>query len=256
MKLWADFHTHTRYSHGTGTIKQNVEVAIKKGLSAIGISEHGPANIGIGTDLDDFARMRDEVEYLKGIYQDIRILLGCEANIISLDGDLDIPEKILDQLDYTMVGLHPMVWTESLRDGYHLLVENMLQRRMDSLKEKVLRQNTLALIRAIKNHKIAVITHPGLHLPIDTAALAQAAVKLGTALEINAGHGYMTVEYVKIAKRYGVRFAIGSDAHRPADVGNLRRGIEIAKKAGLNENDIINAVWIPEISSLPTPQRG
>lgn len=244
MNLWADFHTHTRYSHGTGTVRQNVEAAVKKGLSAIGISEHGPANIGIGTVLDDFARMRDEVEHLKGIYTGISILLGCEANIISLDGDLDIPEKVLNELDYVMAGLHPMVWTESLRDGYHLLVENMLQRHVESLKEKVLRQNTIALMRAIENHKIAIITHPGLHLPVDTASLALAAVKCGTALEINAGHGYMTVEYVKIAKGYGVKFAIGSDAHRPADVGDLRRGIEIAEKAGLTEDDIINAAEI------------
>lgn len=242
MKLWADFHTHTKYSHGTGTIRQNVEVAVKKGLSAIGISEHGPANIGIGTDLDDFARMRDEVEHMKAIYPDIRILLGCEANIVSLDGDLDIPDKILNQLDYVMAGLHPMVWPRSLKDGYHLLVENMLQRRMDSFRERVLSQNTLALVRAAGNHKIAVITHPGLHLPIDTATLARAAAKLNTALEINAGHGYMTAEYVKIAKKNGATFAIGSDAHKPADVGNFKRGIEIAEKAGLTEDDIINAV--------------
>lgn len=248
MRLWADFHTHTIYSHGTGTIRQNVEVAVKKGLSVIGISEHGPANIGIGTDPDDFERMREEVENLKTIFSGIRILLGCEANIISLDGDLDISDKILAKLDYVMAGLHPMVWTRSLKDGYHLMVENMLQWRMGSLREKTLDQNTKALVRAVKNHKIAIVTHPGLHLPIDTAALAKTAAECGTALEINAGHGYMTAEYATIAKKYGVRFAIGSDAHRPSDVGNFRRGLEIAEKAGLNENDIINAVRIPEIS--------
>lgn len=248
MKLWADFHTHTIYSHGTGTIRQNVEVAFKKGLSAIGISEHGPANIGIGTNPDDFERMREEVENLKSIFTEIRILLGCEANVISLDGDLDISDKILAGLDYIMAGLHPMVWTRNLKDGYHLMVENMLQWRIKSFRAKVLDQNTIALTKAVKNHKIAIVTHPGLHLPVDTATLAQIAAECGTALEINAGHGYMTQEFVKIAKKYGVKFAIGSDAHRPSDVGNFRRGLEIAEKAGLNENDIINAVRIPEIS--------
>jgi putative hydrolase len=51
----------------------------------------------------------------------------------------------------------------------------------------------------------------------------------------------MTEEYVRTARAYGVKFAIGSDAHQPRDVGNLMRGIEIAQRAGLTEKDIINA---------------
>jgi putative hydrolase len=248
MKLWADFHTHTRYSHGTGTIKENVEAALKKGLSAVGISEHGPANIGIGTRLEDFARMREEIEKIKSEYTDIKILLGCEANVISQDGELDIPEKILNELDYIMAGLHPLVWPSSLRDGYGLLIENMMARHSGILKGKVLERNTTALIKAIKSYKIDVITHPGLHLAIDTARLAGAAAKFGTALEINAGHGFMTEEYVRTARAYGVKFAIGSDAHQPRDVGNLRRGIEIAERVGLTEKDIINATPVVEFA--------
>ncbi|MDI3480536.1 MAG: putative hydrolase [Tepidanaerobacteraceae bacterium] len=250
MKLWADFHTHTKYSHGTGTIRQNVEVAAKKGLSVIGISEHGPANIGVGTAPDDFERMREEVEILKSNFAGIRILLGCEANIISLDGDLDVSDKILSKLDYVMVGLHPLVWARSLKNAYYLMIENMLQWRIQWLRTKVTDRNTKALIRAVKNHKIAIVTHPGLHLPVDTAALAQIAAQCGTALEINAGHGYMTEEYVRIAKKYGVKFAIGSDAHKPSDVGNFKRGLEIAEKAGLTEDDIINATRVPEMTII------
>lgn len=250
MKLWADFHTHTVYSHGTGTIRQNVEVAIKKGLSAVGISEHGPANIAIGSHPEDFERMREEIEHLKTLYPDMHILLGCEANVISLDGDLDIPERILKELDYIMVGLHPLVWTQNFKDGYHLLVENLLQRHVESLKQKTMSQNTIALIKAINNYRVFAITHPGLHLSIDTAALAKAAAKSGTALEINAGHGFMTVEYVKIARTFGAKFIIGSDAHRSSDVGNLKKGVEIAEKAGLKEEDIINAGEFFEISKM------
>jgi putative hydrolase len=51
----------------------------------------------------------------------------------------------------------------------------------------------------------------------------------------------MTVEYVKIAKSVGAKFVIDSDAHTPSRVGDFARGIEIAKKAGLATDDIINA---------------
>ena len=40
MQILADYHTHTIYSHGKGTIEENVKVAISKGIKtphAIGI---------------------------------------------------------------------------------------------------------------------------------------------------------------------------------------------------------------------------
>ena len=241
MKMYIDFHTHTRYSHGKGTIEQNVSAAVKKGLAAVGISDHGPANLFIGTKLDDFKRMREEIERLKVIFEDIQILLGCEANIISIDGDIDVPDFILKDLDYCMVGFHPLIRPRKLRDIRYLLFDNILARSLPSFREKALQNNTDALIRAMENHEIDIITHPGYHLPIDTARLAAVAARRRTALEINAGHGYMTTEYVKIAQGQGAKFVIGSDAHRPEDVGNFERGIEIAKQAGITETDVINA---------------
>lgn len=238
MDIRADLHTHTRYSHGSGTIQENVDAAVKKGLLTIGISDHGPANIGIGVKLEDFEKMRDEIEKLKSVYTKIDILLGCEANVISIDGKLDIPQYILDKLDYVMAGLHPIVVPASLYDGLNLFLGNLIGKHV--AVEKVMKNNTTALINAINNYNIDIITHPGLHLPINTALLAQTAAKKGTALEINAGHGSMTIEYVKIAKSCGAKFAIGSDAHCPEKVGELENGIDIAKKSGLVEKDIIN----------------
>ena len=37
MKILADYHTHTIYSHGKGTIEDNVKVAISKGIETLGI---------------------------------------------------------------------------------------------------------------------------------------------------------------------------------------------------------------------------
>ena len=45
MKMIADLHTHTVAStHGFSTIKEIVDVAAQKGLSAVAITDHTPAS--------------------------------------------------------------------------------------------------------------------------------------------------------------------------------------------------------------------
>ena len=44
MALFGDYHTHSVYSrrkHGKGTIEENVQSAVKKGLRQIAITDHG-----------------------------------------------------------------------------------------------------------------------------------------------------------------------------------------------------------------------
>ena len=40
-----DHHTHTVYSHGKGTIEDNVRVASEKGHSSIAITDQGPCHL-------------------------------------------------------------------------------------------------------------------------------------------------------------------------------------------------------------------
>ena len=37
----ADYHTHTVYSHGTGSVLENALIAKEKGLKEIAITDHG-----------------------------------------------------------------------------------------------------------------------------------------------------------------------------------------------------------------------
>jgi predicted metal-dependent phosphoesterase TrpH len=52
--LVADYHTHTRYSHGKGTILENVEAARKKGLKKL------PLPITDLTTLESECRFRSQ----------------------------------------------------------------------------------------------------------------------------------------------------------------------------------------------------
>ena len=48
MKLTADYHTHTPYSHGKGTVDENAARAKALGLKQLGITDHGFAQLAFG----------------------------------------------------------------------------------------------------------------------------------------------------------------------------------------------------------------
>ena len=106
MQILADYHTHTIYSHGKGTIEENVKVAISKGIKTIGISDHGYKHMTYGVKVRDIAKMREEIDKLNEKYSEINILLGMECNILDEKGNIDLNDKFKSYLDYVMAGYH------------------------------------------------------------------------------------------------------------------------------------------------------
>jgi putative hydrolase len=242
ITLYADYHTHTIYSHGKGTIMDNVMAAKRKGLTEIAITDHGIRHLTFGVRKKNIVKMRQEIDNINAHCEGIKVLLGMECNIISTEGDIDMDDDIRKYLDILLVGYHMMVRPKSLKDVWEIYGLNYLDKFFSYNTEEVKEKNTIAIGKAIERHKIDIITHPGARIPIDTTYIAQIAAKAGTALEINSHSSAMTAEHVKAAAKYGVKFVIDSDAHRPEDVGNLENGLRIALEAGLDSSQIINAI--------------
>jgi len=242
LEIFADYHTHTRHSHGRGTVEDNIRAAAGKGLDAVAISDHGPAGIGIGIKrADTLLQIKKEVALGQAKYPAVKALTGVEANVVSLDGRLDVPEAILRQLDVVMAGLHLQIVAASLADEAGLVLNNLLARLSRRTAEKVRVANTKAIVEAVSRNRVDIVTHPGLQLSIDTKELAVACAKNGTALEINSAHGNMTKEFIQIGLRAGAKFAVGSDAHQPHRVGDFARALALIEAAGLPAVRIINA---------------
>ncbi|MCT4606472.1 MAG: PHP domain-containing protein [Marinisporobacter sp.] len=241
MKIFADYHTHTIYSHGKGTIKENVDMAINKGLREIAISDHGFGHLLFGVKKKNLSKMREEIDKINQLTKKIKVKLGMEANIISRDGKLDIGQDTINQLDMVLAGYHFGALPNNLIDCFQMHGNNFLARYFPTIDKKARVINTDAVVAAIYNNPIDILTHPGAKANIDTREVAKAAAARGTALEINSSHGHLTVEYIKIAMKEGAKFVISSDAHRPVDVGNVTKGIKRAQEAGLSVDRIINA---------------
>lgn len=231
MKIIGDYHTHTVYSHGTGTIKDNVEAAINRGLKEIAICDHGPGHYLYGVKREKIFKMREEIDELKKEYSDINILLGIEANVMDYDGNIDVDREILEIIDILLLGFHYGVLPRNIKSVFNFYLLNPISKILPFFEEKMKQLNTKAITKAIEKYPIDIITHPGSKAKLDIIKVANVAYKNGTALEINSSHSQLSIENIKIALKTQVEFCINSDAHDPTRVGDLEEGINRALKA-------------------------
>ncbi len=234
----ADYHTHSAYSDGRAGIEENVRAAMQKGLRCIAVTEHGPWHLKAGVRRKRLAAIRREVDAMNERYGDrIRVLMGLEANLISLDGDVDVRESELKLFDMLLMGYHRSALGKSLYDNWFYLWRRRHNREVD---RQVMTQ---AIVSAVQRYPLSILSHPGHHFPVDYAAVARACAQAGTAMELSAraGHLRLSAQDVRACKAAGAVFAIDSDAHRPEEIGGFDQAVAIAKQAGLTQQDIVNA---------------
>lgn len=242
MQLFADYHVHSRYSDGRATIRQLAEAALAKGLEAIIITDHGPRNIGFGVkSVEAFIRAKKEALQLKEEFPQLDIKVGAEANVISLDGHIDVPESVYRELDWLIVGLHPLVWPADFKSGWYYVLGNRLHTLTEAQRQRCIEINTKALVAAIRHHKVDVVAHPGLGLPVDLEEVARVCAETNTAFEINTGHRYQQVADLVRAAKTGVKFVVNSDAHFTDTVGDLAYGLALLEQAKIPPEQVINA---------------
>ncbi|MFQ7280801.1 MAG: PHP domain-containing protein, partial [Christensenellales bacterium] len=93
IEIQADLHTHSDLSDGKGTLEENVEAAYRQGLGCIACTEHGPRHMKAGISMRQLSELRRRVDRLNQQYQGkLTVLMGLESNLISLEGELDVPE--------------------------------------------------------------------------------------------------------------------------------------------------------------------
>ncbi|UYO63618.1 PHP domain-containing protein [Acetobacterium wieringae] len=240
MKITHDMHTHTTYSHGKNTIAEMVEQGRKIGLEAITISDHGRSHPVFGVRKKNFAKMRAEIDALNQKYDDIDIYLSVESNIIGANGDIDIKEEEKKYCDWISAGYHYGYFPASIKDIFVFALPNYAARVLPFLRKAVVEMNTRTYIKMMERYDIKLITHPGDKMPINIEAVAKAAAEHGVILEINPRHNHLNAEEIKIAMKYPVSFAINSDAHSIAALGDMRAAPEVVKAAGIPITRIVN----------------
>lgn len=254
----ADYHIHTYLCrHAEGDPREYVERAIGLGMSEMGFADHLPFLSGwrpSGDLPDDFGMSREElddyvtlVQHLAREYRaDIRILLGIEADYIeeTLAESADVLEEY--PFDYVIGSVH------FVGDGFAFDHSALRDRLPDYGIDRMFLESLALVERAARCGLYTIVGHLDQakkfgHRPRDTEAVAAAAsaalravAATGTAIELNTagwrkpvGEAYPAPRLLAAAADLGIPLVLGSDAHRPADVGyEFDRAAAAAREAG------------------------
>lgn len=226
MRLLADLHTHTLASgHAYSTATELAVAARRAGLGLIALTDHGPACPGAPEQWYFW-----NLKVVPSVIDGVRVLKGCEANPAETANGIDLPDSILENLDFVAVGFHPETGFDQ-RDRA---------------------RNTEALLRVIANPLVDMITHPGNdhEFPLDLEAIVAEAARRRVILELNdhsfaptscrAASNHREREFAEAAIAAGVPVAVNSDAHFAAQVGRFEAALAVAAEIGLAEERIVN----------------
>ena len=240
MKLTADYHTHTPYSHGKGTVLENAMRAKELGLLQIGITDHGYSHVAFGIkrkETPSLIRECREAEEKTGV----RVLVGMESNLRGRSGLADLQEEDLVNFDLYLCGIHVVIWYETMPDYFHLGMGNFWRSKLN-LKptDRLVRETTQAYINAVIRNPIDAITHLNYLCFADPVEVAKCCRDYGTYLEISSKKQHLTDEELAAVADTGVRFVVNSDAHAIGRIGDTKLAEEQIARVGIPLDRIDN----------------
>src|SRR5205807_7540442 len=101
-----DLHCHTTWSDGKASVLEMATAARDLGYEYLAICDH-TQNVRVvpGLDADDLRRQGEEIAAANEELAPFRVLRGTEVDIRS-DGELDLPDDVLEELDWVQLSLH------------------------------------------------------------------------------------------------------------------------------------------------------
>ncbi|MBR5948808.1 MAG: PHP domain-containing protein [Clostridia bacterium] len=222
MRMISDLHTHTYYSHGKSSPRENVLRAIELGLSEVAISEHASSNIYFGVRGKKLEALKAELRALKKEFAGkIAVKTGLECNMTGF-GKSDIP-KDRSEYDVIILGYHKGIFPLN-RFGRHILFESFGGKSTP-------RRNAESIMAAAEKGKADIISHPNLYLAVDIPYMAECARQLGILLEVNSSRVTLSKEQLQTISNAGAGLIIGSDAHIASRVGDFELALNACREA-------------------------
>jgi putative hydrolase len=223
-KYQGDLHSHTKWSDGRATMLEMAQGAKALGYRYMCVTDHSPrikVVNGLGAErlLAQSKEMAEVQEQVPGI----TLLQGIEVDILE-DGALDLPDGVLEILDFVIASPHVKLRQEP-------------------------QAMTARMLRAVSHPHVDLIGHPTGRRPgsreganYDFEAVFKEAARHGVAVEIDCDPARMDLspELARLALDLGCSFALSSDAHAPEEFAYVPMGAWMARRAGIPAARIVN----------------
>ncbi len=218
-----DMQMHSTWSDGAEDIETIARHMLREfpRYRYIVITDHSPSErVAHGLKPRDFPEQFKEIDALNAKLGKPFVKKGVEVDILA-NGTLDLPDGLLEKFDWV---------TASIHSGFT-------------------RDNTERLLKACAHPHVHCIGHPSGRLlgrreayPVNWEKLLDAAVRTGTAMEINAQPNRLDLrdDLVKAAIEKGVTLTISTDAHALIQFDFMPLGVDVARRGWATPGHILN----------------
>lgn len=214
-----DFHVHSTFSDGRGSVMANVARAVSLGLRELGCVDHVRSDTGwLPAFVSEVRRIRAHTE--------MTLHVGVEAKLLDERGALDLPPA-LDGVDLVYAADHRIpigdaahaprdvrAWLDDGRLRPTDVAEALVSAALGCL-ERYDRVVLAHLFSALPKVRLTEAVVPAAHLHV----LAATAAERGAMVEIDERWRSPSPRVIRIFLDHGVRVVMSTDAHKPADIG-------------------------------------
>lgn len=226
-----DLHCHTTWSDGKATVLEMATAARDLGYEYLAICDH-TRNVRVvpGLDADDLRRQSEEIAAANEELAPFRVLRGTEVDI-RRDGELDLPDDVLAELDWVQLSLHA---------GQ--------REQREPLTRKVTEAMRHPAVTCLSHPKGRIINHRPPNA-LDLERVFEVALETGLALETNGLPDRLDLSgpEVKLAVEAGVPICASTDAHSIRGLGNMRLAIATARRGWATAADVVNTRPLDEL---------
>ncbi len=221
MNILTDTHTHTNASaHAYSTLYENMCAARDKGLELVACTNHGP-------QMPDAPHLWHFLYFkaLPRVVEGVKLICGVEANILNKLGELDIPKKILEDMDIVIASIHNCTYSEEV-GGDH----------------------TETWMNIIDNPLVDILGHTGSpDFLYDMDTVIPYAKEKRVCIEIN-NHSFLSRpqnvercrEIALACKKYKAPIVVNSDAHFMGEIGIVPKAVAMLEEMDFPEELIMN----------------
>jgi len=239
-----DYHMHTRLTDGVGKPVEYAAVAIERGLDEIGCSDHAPLG---NRDTDWHMKLADLDTYVGWVreaqqeFLQLPIKLGLEIDFIPGREDWIRQLAALHPWDFLLGSVHYIGefpvdrsakdWEKEnqearWREYFELWKQAARSRLFDSLAHpdlpKKFNFRPTTGFTAVYEDALRTVAQSGAAIEVSTAGLRKPCREI-----------YPSQEFLLIARRLDIPITLGSDAHRPEDVGSdFNQAVQLAWSCG------------------------